>query len=427
MAFFLLLTAFFISCSNDDDLGGGVTSKISGLVTDSGELKSAGLSTGVQGATVIIVEVQANGSLNTVSTQSVQTDVNGKFVVETKLSGAKNLVVVATKSTSEWKAVVSSEAKSGTTVYAPPLNKETTAEAEVYTRLKATGKTNVVSQADVQLYVNADVAAQIKGNTSAQDQFIRSLEVEAQAKTIASGNPYFGISSSQLQTIATARAQAQASFEAALYDAGASESAAEVAFNNYQRAIIAAYTSNGVSAEAYAKLLMICAKASVNASASTPVHLAASKSFYARLASVLNNSVEAKCREAGAPTSAQITAVVTAGVSLSNSIKTAASIDLIVTAFAQYRSSAGAELSTSMGLSSTTFTTINTNIGVVKTTLNAAIPTTAPAGTIVDAHVSFYRYFNTTSFKDFIQTNMFGYTVAKVNGATEVLTLVNMN
>src|SRR5665647_1985753 len=79
-------------------------------------------------ATVIMAEVQADGSLKTVSTQSVQTDVNGHFVIETNTSSAKNLVVVATKGSSEWQSVVSAEVKSGKTVYAQPLNSESTAE-----------------------------------------------------------------------------------------------------------------------------------------------------------------------------------------------------------------------------------------------------------------------------------------------------------
>lgn len=426
------LFAGLISCSkNSDYSSGGSNSKVSGRVTESSGLKSASLKSGqltagVQGATVIIAEVQANGSLNTVSTQSVQTDVDGKFVVETKMSGAKNLVVVATKGTTELKSVVSAEVKNGTTVYAQPLNTETTAEAEVYARLIATGKTNVISQTDVQLYVNADVAAQIKGNESLQDQFIRSLEVAAQAKTKASGNSYFGISNSQLQTITTANAQAQADFEAALYNADDSQSADEEKFDNFQKAIVSAYASANVKAETYAKLSVISSKAFVNATAnmSLPVYFASAESNYLRVAFIIRQAIEAKFLEAGA-SSAQSSAIVSAGANLTSSIKSSVSINQIADAFVQYHNAIIAQLKLTMSGQVNTIdmmdASINGNIGI-KAMLNGSIDATASTDAIVNAYINF-----SNSCKTLVQLNMTGAMSAQVNTASEILLLANMN
>ncbi|MCK9618811.1 MAG: hypothetical protein M0R21_13370 [Lentimicrobiaceae bacterium] len=430
--FAAFLFAGLISCSkSSDDSSGASNSKVSGRVTESSGLKSASLKSGqvaagVQGATVIIAEVQANGSLNTVSTQSVQTDVNGKFVVETKMSGTKNLVVVATKNTSGWKAVVSAEVKSGTTVYAQPLNTETSAEAEVYARLIATGKTNVISQTDVQLYVNADVAAQIKGNASAQDQFISSLEVAAQAKTKASGNSYFGISSSQLQTISTANAQAQADFETALYNADDSQSADEEKFDNFQKAIVSAYASANVKAETYAKLSVISSEAFVNAAASMslPIYFASAESNYLRVAFIMRQAMEAKFMEAGA-SSAQSSAVVSAGANLTNSIKSSVSISQIADAFVQYHSAVVAQLKLTLSAQATAIGTIDTSInGIVgaNATLNVTIGATVSADIIVNAYVN---YFN--SVKTLVQTSLSGASSTQINAASDILILANLN
>jgi len=429
------LFAALIACTKNSDYSNGpngeANSKISGRVTESGGLKSASLKSGqavagVQGATVIIAEVQANGTLNTVSTQSVQTDVDGKFVIETKMSGTKNLVVVATKNTSEWKTVVSSEVKSGTTVYAQPLNTETTAEAEVYARLIATGKTNVISQTDVQLYVNADVAAQIKGNASAQDQFISSLEVAAQAKTKASGNSYFGISNSQLQAITTANAQAQADFEAALYNADDSQSADEEKFDNFQKAIVSAYASANVKAETYAKLSAISSKAFINAAASmsSPIYFASAESNYLRVAFIMRQAMEAKFQEAGA-SSTQSSAVVSAGANLTSSIKSSVSLNQIADAFVQYHNSIIAQLKLTMSGYVNAIdmmdASINGNVGI-KAILNGAIGATVSTDAIVNAYVNF-----SNSCKALVQTNMSGAMSTQVNTASEILLLANMN
>jgi len=110
LLFSAVITAslFVTACSNDDnpvDSTGG-TAKVAGRISSGNSMAKVLSKTGntettasVQGAVVVLAQVQADGSLKTVSNQSVQTDVSGKFVVETNLSGANNLVVVATQGT----------------------------------------------------------------------------------------------------------------------------------------------------------------------------------------------------------------------------------------------------------------------------------------------------------------------------------------
>jgi len=424
-----ILVLGLISCTNDPQ----GASKVSGRVSDGGSasnlssqnVRSSISSTGVEGATVIMAEVQADGSLKTVSTQSVQTDVNGNFVIETNTSSAKNLVVVATKGSSEWQSVVSAEVKSGKTVYAQPLNSESTAEAEVYARLIATGKTNVVSQADVQLYLNSDIAAQIKGNVSLKDQFISSLEARSQASSQACSNSNYGITSSQIKTITDAKVRAQVSFETALYNSSDSISAA-AAFVNYQKTIVSAYANANVNAETYAKISKIASKAYINASASMSSQLsfACAKSEYMRDAFVIQQAMEAKFQSAGA-TSLQSGAVVTAGASLSTSVKSSVNINQIANAFEQYHSSIVDQLKLTLNTHVTAINSIDASINGIsgfKLTLNAIIGVGVSTNAIVEAYVSFYN-----SIKVLVQVSLSGASSSQISASADILILANIN
>lgn len=428
----IILVLGLISCSNNPGMQG--TSKVSGRVSDSSspsnvsqqKVRSNSSSiAGIQGATVILAQVQADGSLKTVSTQSVQTDVNGNFVVETNTSGEKNLVVVATKASVEWKAVVSAEVKSGTIVYAQPLNSESTAEAEVYVQLKVTGKTSVISQADVQLYLNSDVADQIKGNTSLENQFISSLEARSQASSQACSNSYYGITSTQIQTITDAKAQAQVSYETALYNSSDSISAA-TAFVSYQKAIISAYISANVNVETYAKISKISSQAYLNASAnmSSQASFACAKSEYMIDAFILDQAMKAKFQAAGA-TSAQSGAIITVGASLATSLKSSININQIATAFVQYHSSIIAQLKLALSTQTAVIDMIDMGINGMagaKATLNAAIGAGVSTNVIVEAYVSFYN-----SIKTLVQSSLSGASSSQISIAADIMILANIN
>src|SRR3972149_1903348 len=185
----LFSVIFVIGCSdnNNNPVGNNPDSpsKVQGKATDnSGFQKSRSTNSNIEGATVILARVKADGSLETVSNASVQTDVSGQYTVETNVDGESNLVVVATKGSSKWEAVVSSTVKNGITVYAPPMNDETTVEAGVYASIKASGDVNVTF-ADIASTINSEIATQVKGNASAMADLAASIKPEAEAKVKA--------------------------------------------------------------------------------------------------------------------------------------------------------------------------------------------------------------------------------------------------
>lgn len=432
----IAMSIMFSACSKDNnpvDVNGAGTSKVSGRVTgDQGLYKSLQKSSGVEsshgvtGAAVILAQVQADGSLKTVSTQSVQTDVNGNFTVETNLSGAQNLVVVATKGTSQWKTVVYSQVSSNTTVYCQPVNTQTTAQANVYAQLVVSGKANTISTADLQMYLTSSVAAQINSNTTAESQFASSLATEAQVRTQAASQAYFGISNAQLQTIENAKLQALASFQTSLYNNVNSQSSVSQDFQTYQRAYVTAYTNSNVKLETYATLLRISSRAYMSQSAqmSSNASFSASQSINAHSAFVIRNAVETKFQAAGA-SSAQISAVTNAGAALSASIASATTINQISDAYVQYHNTVAAQLKVVLSAYASSIDTIDATInstGGAKAILNAALSVSASSEIIINTYVTFFN-----SIKTLSQTSLVGATSAQVDAATQIFILANMN
>lgn len=432
---FIFLLFLLVSCSKDNnpvDTGGG-NAKVAGKVTgDSGLYKSLQKSSGtesshgISGAVVILAQVQADGSFKTVSTQSVQTDVNGNFVVETNLNSAQNLVVVATKNTSTWKAVVYSQVSSNTTVYCQPVNTQSTAQADVYSQIVASGKASTVSTADLQMYLNSSVAAQINSSTTAKSQFASCLASESQVKAQASSHTYFQISNSRWTAIENARAQALVSFQTSLYNHADSQSSMSQDFQTYQSAFISAYTNANVKLESYAKLLRISSRAYVDQSAqmSSSASLAASQSIYAYSALVLRSAAESKFQEAGAA-SAQVSAVSNAGVTLSTSVANATSISQISDAYVQYHNTLVAQLKVVLSAYASLIDTVDANINGTtgaKAVLNAALSGSITTSQYISAYTTFYG-----SLSTLVQTTLTGATSTQVNAATEILILANMN
>lgn len=431
----VLLLFIFTSCSKDSNPvdSGNANSKVSGKVTgDPGLYKSlqktsgTESSQGVSGAAVILAQVQADGSLKTVSTQSVQTDVNGNFTVETNLSSAQNLVVVATKNTSTWKAVVYSQVGSNTTTYCQPVNTQTTAQADVYSQLVVSGQASAVSTADLQMYLNSSVAAQINSSTSAESQFASCLTSESQVRTQAYSSAYFGISASQWTTIENARAQSLASFQTSLYNHVDSQSSIGQDFQTYQRAFISAYTNANVKIESYAKLLRISSRACVDLSAqmSSSASFAVYQSVYAYSALVLRSACESKFQDAGAA-SAQMSAVSNAGVTLSASIANATTVSQISNAYVQYHNTLTAQLKVVLSAYASLVDTIDASINGttgIKATLNASLTGTVSTSQYITAYTTFNN-----SLATLVQTTLTGATSAQVNSASEILILANMN
>lgn len=421
---------FFASCSNDNSPleSSGGTAKVSGRIstvgTSSNTLgKTGGVQSSVQGAAVILAQVQADGSLKTVSTQSVQTDAAGKFVVETNLNGESNLIVVATQGAAEWKAIVSSTVQSGTTVYAPPLCEESSAETDLYVKLVSEGRANNIDVTDLKVLLSAQGAAHIRGNAGAEAEFMNALQAQSQATAQAAGNSYFGLSSSQIQSMMHAKAEAKAKLDAALYNSGDTEDETENVIKDYEGSVCA---NSSVTANVQAELMRIGVTTFLNATSSMSANgrLAIAKSFYKRYAFVLDIAMRQQFQAAGA-TDAQLSAASSAGASLYSSIKTSSDLNSFADAFVQYRSSIKSQLKITLASNANAIETIDTSINTsasAKTILSASLMGTVSVDAIINAYVAFFNYVKTTT-----QATLVGASSAQVSAATQILILANIN
>lgn len=429
----IIATSFLLaSCSKDDNPmeSGGGTAKVAGRISSSNGVPktlskagSAESTASVQGAAVILAQVQADGSLKTVSAQTVQTDIAGKFVVETNLSGTANLVVVATQGAAEWKAIVSSTVQSGNTVYAPPLCEESTTETNLYIKLVSQGRADNIDAADLKILLNAQAALQIKGNAQAETDFINAFHAQSQATAQAAGNSYFGLTSSQIQAMMHAKAEAKAKLDLALYNSGDTEDEAENGINNYEESVC---NNSSVNASVYAELMRIGVTTFVNATASMTSNgrLAIAKCFNKRYAFMLNVAMKQQFRAAGA-TDAQVSAVASAGAVLYSSISSSSDLNSIADAFVQYHSSVKSQLKITLSSYASTVETVDASINSTasaKTILNASLSGTISLDAIVNAYVAFFN-----SVKSTTQVAFVGASSAQVNAASQILILANMN
>ncbi len=432
----LIVLAFSLSaCSKDNNpVDSGGTSKVSGRITTvNGMPKSLGKSgtaTGsqsdVQGATVILAQVQADGSLKTVSTQPVQTDTYGKFTVETNLSSVRNLIVVATLGTTEWKAIVSSNVQNGVTVYAPPLSAESTTEAELYIKLVGEGSAGDIDESDLKILLNSEAALNIGSDANAQAQFLTAMKAQYQAIVKASQNSYFGFTALTFQAILNAKHDADAKLDAAMYMSGDTEDEADNDMNDYEGTVLSTYSSQNINVSAFAELMRIGLTAFVNSTSSMNAqtrHVIV-RNFYKRYAFVLNYAVKQQFQLAGA-SNTQISAVGSAGATLFGSIKSSTDISQITEAFVQYHSSVGSQLKVTLSSYSTIIDTIDASInagGGAKEVLTTALSGNASIDAIINVYVTFF-----TAVKTSVQTTLIGASSTQVSAVSQILILANMN
>lgn len=420
----LLSVIFITGCSDNNnnpvDNNPDSPSKVQGKATnDSGFQKSQGTNSNIEGATVILARVKADGTLETVSNASVQTDVSGQYTVETNVDGESNLVVVATKGSGRWEAVVSSTVKHGITVFAPPMNDETTVEADVYASIKASGNLTV-SFVDIASTINSEIAAQVKGNASAMADLAASIKAEADAKVKTFAGSEVGGTQSEWQVIVNAKAQAQAQLERDLFVAS-SQSEIDAAFETYASATINAYNSAGLDVSAYGKVVEASSRVFINnaSSLSTSAQFAANKRIAILKAKIINFVVQAKFTAMGA-SQAQLNTLITAAATLNASIKVSSTSSEIITAFDNYHTVVVNELRIILGIDATTMATLESNIAGFKSTLKSSVSASASSDIIVNAYMKYYK-----DVKGIVESTLTTASQIELNATTQILILLN--
>lgn len=417
----------FFACEGDDTpTVPEEISQIEGQVTDEEGFNMLAKSIGpVEGAAVTVARVQTDGSLNTVSNDTVQTDASGQFLIETDVDGERSLVVVATKGSNEWQAVVSSEVQRGAVVSCQPLNDETTLEAEIYINMVVEGQTDRVPYANIASNIDRDVATRVNGNTTAAAELTAAFQAEAQAHNEVLTDPIIGGTSSQLEAVMIAKTQAQASLESALHEANSNQSAIEAAFDEFHQATIDAYIESGLSVESYAKAREVSAQALLKnaTNLSSEVHFALNQRTAELRAIVIDQAVRESFTALGA-TEAEMATAIDAAAALRTSVNDALNPDQIAAAFQNYHDTIVNELQAVASAHATAIVTMDTAINAAtgaKLILDGALSAAITTEAIVDGYVIFFDAIATL-----VETSLSAASSTEIEAISDVLIHVNM-
>jgi hypothetical protein len=370
---FLFSGCFRGESSGTGDASGDATATIEGRVQGDAELggmgKRSSSSAGVEAATVTVMRIKADGSLEAVSAAEVKTDAQGRFsvkaAVNSSVEGTRELVVSAKKTGREWKAVVSGKVKQGSTVVCRPLTIESSVEADVLAKVRAQSGSSEVSFADIASHIDAglsakvDASADVNANGNADEKAAAETWLAAQIATEAKANSSALVASAGKFTLAQidkaneARLDAQAKLEAdldaaiALEGAVSTEAKARIE-SNRQEAEFKAWIGAGIALGELAKAREISYQAAVHAGTEVAIEAGTKLAWMRKLA--LDNAVtlEAAVKEDVKASGNQSDIAVTSGTVLKASLGAASTEAEIAIAFAAFRASVAAGLKTFM-------------------------------------------------------------------------------
>ncbi|HET6527433.1 MAG TPA: hypothetical protein VFG39_01645 [Balneolaceae bacterium] len=435
LIFILALTIVGFACSDSSTDMQPETATVNGRVA-SNEVASKSASSAhnktiaVEGAVVTAARITSDGSLHTISGAKAETNAEGEFSLQINMEAvgdaADRVIIMAETESRQWKAYISGELESGSTIELSPLNVESSGEASVYQQLVASGKTDMVTKADVEAFVGTQAAAELKGDTEAAAGFAAALAAEAHARSQFFADHAIEITGQQRNEIENAKAEALAELNARLY-ASASESAHAEAFDAFLHAMANVYVDAGVDAAAYAKAkemstqiliknalqLSSNAKAEVRTSARTLVAIA------------IDHAVQASLKAANAAETS-IQAAVQAGTQLQSGIKAkiTASKSELDAMFEAYNAAIVDILQQEFAANAQVMAGINSEInstGGIKAALEATIQASLSTDVIVAAYSTFY-----TKVKAIVDDQFRTATETEAQLVTDVMILINI-
>ncbi|MEX2398402.1 MAG: hypothetical protein WD491_15295 [Balneolales bacterium] len=400
------LVFFSTGCDSGVDAVGDTESvTVSGQATENGSTQnnqragktaeSSEVLNSVEGAVVTAVAVHADGSVSTLEGETT-TDANGEFTLTAEGEGAADYIRVFAQGDGEFETSSIVQVNGRETVNSPPLTAESHAHADIYLEAKSEDNSNShyegVTAADVSIFVNADLAADINARTeSAADMGIAianavNAQIEYNTKAEA------GI---DMNAIADARSDAYARFQSDLAAATDAEARTE-AYANLEESYINVFSENGANFETQAQFnqtfTSILIEASGEADGNAELNLRKQAELILSTTSAL--AIEEKFEAEGA-SEVTLDALAEARTEVVADIRQATSAKAIVDAKAEYKASVDAETESHFNISSEMRTTaegeINSSINALQNALiNLSLFTNNVAEATAEAFADFY-------------------------------------
>jgi hypothetical protein len=380
LSFTLLLSACDLS-TNPGLEARSIT--LDGRVTSEAGYGKAG--SDVDGATVTAASVTAGGNL-AVHSQETQTNAQGHFELGVTAE-SDVLVVMASRTDFEARALVDLAGHTGNRVRVMPLTAESTVEADVFVESHEQGHDDVTS-ADVALHVNADAAAQVRSGSSTTAALAAAV-----ASVVRASNEFVvragANTAADLETARDRQRTAFARLHADLY-AGADAASERAALDAFFEAVVEAWTDAGIDISTQAKARAAGAATVLNLAtnlhSATRLEVRRQAMYVAALARSL--AVEAELRADGA-SDATLASLAEAQAQMLAEIRAAGSANALDQAWARFRAEAEAGLAATTDLTQAQIASAVSALQTVRTALETSLSLAGSAEAVADAYVAF--------------------------------------
>lgn len=408
--FVLFFIGTLVGCSKETPVQTEeITARVAGRVQNDAGLK---------GILVHLAKVNTSGTTETVSLEDGYTNSEGKFILETNLAGANNLLIEADNGVKKWRGIITAEVIPGITIYTQPLSSTTTLSVDLFQIALESGDFPDYTQ--IRLFMDEDIAELLDDQTDLMKVISNAMSLEFDAEKETMLRSEIGGTTSEWQQINVARIVAQTALDRDLYYA-LSESAEKAAVYNYLGSISEAYVDVGMQSDTFSKVL----------EASFRTFLKEIEGINSRLefefirrtswirARVLNAAVLSEFQKLGADPSI-LASVIAAGENLENNLEETQSSEDIANEFTVYRDLCQESLIKVLGVNGSSIQNFQSNIDDYKIMLISDVENSNESGEIISAYMNFYG-----SIRNLVGYHLNSGNVVQ-NAAAEVLILINM-
>ena len=388
-----------VGCDSGGEGGEKSSATISGQATDnqsSGGSSStnattqAAQQTGVEGAVVTASSVNASGSTGSLEGQAT-TNADGNFTLEATGEGVNGVVRLNASTDGEYSSGTVVFVDGRSEVRSQPMTAETNAEAKVYADAKAEDEASShvegVTAADVAAYVDGTAAADINGGGTASSEVASAIAASVEAETQSNASSDDGASAS---AVADAKANAYTQLQSSLANAEAN------AVANFENTMATLYAEAGASEKSQAESRQTSTSIMIefSASASSDAKLGLRKQAELLRAEATARAQEAIFKAEGA-SDATLSALADARTNLKANIRTATSVDAIVSAKSDYEATVKTKMEGTFDVSGSTISSAESSISTSVSTLFDALSgllgnLSGAADAAVSAYSTFY-------------------------------------
>jgi hypothetical protein len=414
---FIIIIFFAAGCSDSGINEPGSFATIQGKFIGSSDF---GKSPGIEGAHISLAKINDNGSLEMISENAAVSGEGGKFTIKTN-QNVSGLVVIAKKNGKEYKSVIAAEARNGITLFCQPINDESTAEAEVY--IEARSSRYDISYAEVAYYVDAKIAAGIKGKKDNIKDIAEALKIESETQAEAMAHASLVNDRSKYKAVIERKAMLQAALERDLYFAE-TDRQVDAAIDNYENQIIDAYLTLDIAPETGTKVMEISHKAfKKKANNNSSYKLQLKKNTAMIRVKFLGYSLHMKFTSLGA-NEAQLKIISNAVIDLKIAVSNATTKEDIEEAFENFQKIIFKELGICLNLQPGMMVNIKDKVAGFKLKLKIKIKgnNQLPPRQIVDEYAEFFADTKVEVVRDLTP-----HVADKAAPAAEILILSNVN